>query len=91
MAFKSIVQQDDLFAIVTDRLDRAAFHGFLGEGFLLVIGRLLVDKGISPVVIACETVRGGLTTEVAVDALVVHVELALNVVRILVFYFSHQI
>ena len=81
---------DGLGAVVADGLDRAAFLGFLALAFFLGGFRLLVDEGIAAVVVALEVVGGGFAAEVAVDALVVDVELATGVFGVAICVVSHR-
>ena len=76
-------------AVVADGLDRAAFHGFLAKGALVVVLRLLVNVGISAVVVAGEVVGSGFAAEVAVDALVIDVEGAGGVFGIAIIDVGH--
>jgi hypothetical protein len=50
---------------------------------------LLVDVGIPAVIAAGEIVRGRLTAQVTVDALVIDEKLTGNVFRVFVFEFGH--
>lgn len=76
-------------AVVADGFDRATFHRFLAESLFFGAFRLLVDVGVTSVVIAGEIGRSGLATQIAIDALVIDVELALDVVGILICELSH--
>jgi len=77
-------------AVVADGLDRAAFHGFLAARLLFGGRGLLFDVGIAAVVIAGEIVRRRLASQVAVNALVVHVKLAGGVFSVAVCNISHK-
>jgi hypothetical protein len=61
-------------AIVANRFDRATFHRFFAERFLLRGLWLLVNVGMTPVVVAFETGRCRFATQIAVDALIIDVE-----------------
>src|SRR6266446_7821642 len=61
-------------AIVANRFDRATFHRFFAERFLLRVLWLLVNVGMTPVVVAFETGRCRFATQIAVDALIIDVE-----------------
>ncbi len=78
-----------LHAILTDGLDRAAFHGFAALGEFIVIDRLLINVRISLVLGAGKVIRRSLAAEIAVNALAVHIELACHVFDIFVFAVSH--
>ena len=56
-------------AVIANRFDRATFHCFFAERFLLRGLWLLVDVGMTPVVVAFETGRCRFATQIAVDAL----------------------
>lgn len=78
-------------AVVADGLDRAALHGFLTLG--LFFGRLglLVNETVAPVVVAFEVGRSGFPAKIAVDALVINVELPIDVLWIFVCDVSHTL
>lgn len=78
-------------AVIADGFDRAAFHGFLAE--LLFIGRfrLLVDVGVTAVIIAAKIARSGFAAEIAVDALIIDVKFAGQVFGIAISDVSHNI
>ena len=78
-----------LFAITTDSFDRATGEGLLAEILLVVVLRLLEDVGMSTVIIAVEVGRSGLTSEITVDALIVHVVGTRDVVGIFVCGVGH--
>jgi hypothetical protein len=61
-------------AIVANRFDRATFHRFFAERFLLRGLWLLVNVGMTPVVVAFETGRCRFATQIAIDALIIDVE-----------------
>ena len=65
-----------LGAVVADRFDRATFHRFLAESFFLGRLRLLVNVGVSAVVVALEIGGRGFAAQIAVDALFIDVEFA---------------
>ena len=65
-----------LAAVVSDGFDRATFHRFLAKPFFFRRLRLLVNVGVTAVVIALEIRRRCLAAEIAVDALLIDVELA---------------
>jgi hypothetical protein len=61
-------------AVIANRFDRATFHRFFAERFLLRGLWLLVNVGMTPVVVAFETGRCRFATQIAVDALLIDVE-----------------
>ena len=79
-----------LRTVVADGFDRAAFFGFLAARFLLGIFGLLVNKRVTAVVTAFEIVRGGFAAQITVDALLIDVKLALDVLRPLVCFVGHR-
>jgi hypothetical protein len=85
-----VPERTGLLPVVADGLDGAAFHGFLAESLLFGILRLLVNVGVTSVIVALEIGRGGLAAEIAVDALVVAVIGAGHIFGILVGYISHS-
>jgi hypothetical protein len=52
---------------------------------------LFKHEGVAPVFVALEIVRRGLSAQIAIDALVINVILAGNVLRVFVCYISHKI
>ena len=87
VAEHSILQA--LCSVVTNGLDRAAFPGFFTAGFLFVVFRLFVNKGIAAVVVAFEVVWSSFPAEITVDTLVVDVILARSIFRVPVCDVSH--
>ena len=75
-AFRGVVV---LFAVFADGFHWAAFHGFATEVCLLIAFRLFEKKRMTVVIVAFEVCRSGLAAEIAIDALVVHIELTLHV------------
>src|SRR5438105_7371421 len=71
-------------AIVSDGFDWTAFHRFFTEGLFLRRGWLLIDVGMATIVVAAEIRGRGFPAEIAVDALVIDVELSLDVFGILI-------
>jgi hypothetical protein len=82
--------RSDLVSVVADGLDRAAFLGLFALRLFLRGTRLFIDKGITAIVIAFEIVWRRFATQVAVDALVIDVELSRDVLRVLVCDVSHN-
>ncbi len=79
-----------LVSVATDGLDRATFHRLFAKCGFGIAFRLLVEVAVATVVVALEVSGGGFATEVAVNALVVHVECARDVFRIFVRLISHK-
>jgi hypothetical protein len=79
----------DLFPVATDGLDRTTFHRLFAEGFLLGRLGLLVYVGVPTVVVPFEVRRRRLAAQVTIDALVVDVKSAEDVLRIAVGCVSH--
>src|SRR5580658_4368182 len=77
-------------AVVADGFDRAAFHGFLAELFLVGAAWLLVDVGVTAVVVAAKIAGGGFAAKIAVDALIIDVIFAGNIFGIAVCDVSHS-
>ena len=78
-----------MLTVVSDGLNRAAIHRFLGESLLLGSLRLFEDIAVTAIVIALEIRRSGFATQIAVDALVIHEKFSLNVVAVFVCYVCH--
>jgi len=51
---------------------------------------LLVDEGVTAIIVALEVGRGGLAAEIAIDALIIDVEFSLYVFGIFVCDISHK-
>jgi hypothetical protein len=64
-----------LGAVVANCFDRTTFHCFLAKRFFFRRFGLLVNVGMAAVIVALEIGRGGFTTQIAVDALLVDVVL----------------
>ena len=86
-----MVRSGSAFAVVPDRFDRASFHRLAAEVFFLRRGGLLENVGITPVVAAREVGRSSLTAQIAVDALVIHVELPRHVLWIFIRNVGHRL
>ena len=69
------VRAERLLAVVTDRLDRATLEGLRAKRDILRGCRLLDDKGVTAVVIAAEESRCRLSAQIAVDTLLIDIEL----------------
>ena len=79
---------DRLGPVVTDR--RATFHRFLAKRFFLGRLGLLVNVGVSAVVVPLEIGGGGFAAQIAVDALFIDVEFAGCVLGIFVGDVGHD-
>jgi len=80
----------ELCAIVADGFDRAAFLGFLAACLFFGCRGLFIYQRVAAVVVALEIVRRGLAAQVAVNALVVHVVFARDVLGIFICSVSHK-
>jgi len=76
-------------AEITDGIDRATFLGFFAVRFLFRGFRLLLHVAISVFVVTGEVVGGGFTTQVTVNALVVHKVFTFDVLFVDVSDISH--
>jgi hypothetical protein len=83
-------QRAALSAVAADRFNRAAFHGLFAERFFFRSIGLLVNEGMSAVVVPFVIRRRSFPAEITVDALVIDVELPLYVFRILVCNVGHR-
>jgi hypothetical protein len=79
-----------LSPVITNGFNRATLFGFLAACFLVRIIRLLGKVRVTPVLVALKVFRCRLATQVAVNALVIDVILARNVLRIFVCSVSHK-
>ena len=73
------------------RFDRAAFHRFLAEIFLVRGFWLLENKRMTPIVVSREIRGSRLTAEIAIDALIVNVEFPFYVLWIFVYCVCHKV
>ena len=64
----------DLGAIVADGFDGTTFHRFPAKGFFFRRFGLLVNIGVTTVVVAFEIGRRSFAAQVAIDALFVDIE-----------------
>jgi hypothetical protein len=76
-------------SVVADRFDWAAFHRFFAKTFFLGRLGLLVNVGMTTVVVPFKIGRGGLTAQIAVDALIIDIEFARYVLGIFVRCVGH--
>lgn len=80
-----------LFSIVSDGLYGTTFHCFFAHGFLLWRFGLLVDVRMASVVITLKICRSGFPAQITVDALIIHVKLACDVLSVSVCGISHSV
>ena len=79
----------NLRAVAANGLDRATFHRLFAERFFLGRFGLLVYVGM-PTIIVTTKVRGcGFTAKIAVDALVIDVELSFDILGIFICGVGH--
>jgi ABC-type transport system involved in Fe-S cluster assembly fused permease/ATPase subunit len=90
MLLKLEQRSGDLSTIITDGFDGTTFLGFLAAGFLFVIFRLLINEGITAVIVALEIIRGRFPAKITINALVVHVVFARGVLGISICSVSHK-
>src|SRR4051812_29185817 len=83
-------QAADSLAITANGFHRAPCHSFVAELRFVVVLRLFENVAVAAVIRACEVRGRCLTAQVTVDALVVHVEFAGYVLRILVCSVCHE-
>jgi len=76
-------------AVATDRLDRATFHRLFAESFFLGRFGLLVYVGMPAIIVATEVRGRCLTAKIAIDALVIDVELSFNILGIFICGIGH--
>jgi len=76
-------------AVVANGFDRTTFHRLLAERFFFRAFRLLVNIGMTAVVVTLEIGGRGFTAQIAVDALIIDVEFARYVFSIFVRDIGH--
>ena len=81
----------NLRAVAANGLDRATFHRLFAERFFLRRFGLLVHVGMPDIIIATEVRGRGLTAKIAVDALVVDVELSIYILGIVICGVGHYL
>jgi hypothetical protein len=81
----------NLRAVATNGLDRATFHRFFAKCFFFRRFGLLVDVGMSAIIIATEVRRRGFTAKVAVDALVIDVKLSFDILGVFICGVGHYL
>jgi phage-related holin len=77
-------------SVVSDGFYWATLHGLLAEGFFFGRFRLFVNVAVTAIIIAFEVGWCRLAAQVAIDALIVHIELARYVVAVFVCYVCHD-
>jgi hypothetical protein len=77
-------------SVVTDGLHRAAFHGLLAKSLLLRSLGLLKEIGVTSLIIAGKISGRSFATQVAINALVIAVVGACNILGIFIGYISHD-
>jgi hypothetical protein len=78
-----------LRAIAANGLDWATLHCLFAERFFLRRFGLLVYVGVPTIIVATEVRGRGLTAKIAVDALVIDVELSLYILRVFICGVGH--
>ncbi len=78
-------------AIVADGLNRAALHGLFALLFFLFVFGLFAHVGVAAVLVAGKVLGSRFAAEITVNALVIDVKLACDVLRIFVCDISHRI
>ena len=78
-----------LRAVAADRLDRATFHRLFAQSFFLGRFGLFINIGMAAVIVATEIRRSGFTAKVAIDALVIDIELSVDIFGIFICGVSH--
>ena len=79
----------ELLAVVADGLNRAALKGFHAQRRIFFGLGLLVNEGVTTLIVTGEKRRGGLATKVTVDALLIDVELTRDVLLPFVCFVGH--
>jgi hypothetical protein len=78
-------------AIAADSFNRTPLHGLFTKRFLVGALRLLVDIGVTAIIITREICGRGFAAKIAIDALIIHVKLPSHVLRILICNVSHNL
>jgi hypothetical protein len=76
-------------AVVPDRFDRTAFHGFFAKSFFFRRLRLFIDVGMAAVIIPFEIGWRGFAAQIAIDALIIDIEFARYVFGVFVSDIGH--
>ncbi len=77
-------------AVVPYRFNRTAFHSFFTKLLFVLIFWLLVDIGVPSIIISGKVCRSCLSTKIAVDTLIVHVEFPRDILSVFIFNVSHS-
>ena len=77
------------FAVVADGFNRAAFLCLVAKGFFFRSFRLLLHVRISAIVVTCEICRGGFPAQIAINALVIDVKFARDVILVAICNVCH--
>jgi hypothetical protein len=78
-----------LLSVAADRLDRATFHCLLAERLFLGGRGLFKNVRMPAIIVAGEVRRRSLATQIAIDALIVDVELSCYVLRVFICNICH--
>jgi hypothetical protein len=81
----------NLRAVATNGLDWTTFHGLFAECFFLRRFRLLVYVRVPTIIVATEVRGRGFTAKVAVDALVIDVELSFDILGVFICGIGHYL
>ena len=79
----------NLRAVAANGLDRATFHRLFAERFFLRRFGLLVNVGMSTIIVTTKVRGGGFTAKIAVYALVIDVELSLYILGVFICGVGH--
>ena len=77
--------------IAADGFHRTSFHRLFAERFLVRTLRLLIDVGVTTVIVARKICRRRLSAKIAINALIIHVKLPTHILRILICNVSHNL
>ena len=83
-------KRSELHPVTADRLDRTSFHRLFTQVCFLIALRLLENVAVSAVVIPCKIRGRRFTAEIAIDALIVDVIFAADILRVFVGEISHE-
>jgi len=82
--------QKSLRAVIADRFDRATFHRFFAKRFLFGRLGLLVNVGVTAVVVALEIGRRCFAAQIAIDALFIDIGFPRHIFRVFVGNVRHN-
>jgi len=85
----TVTDRRNLCAVAPDCLDRATFHRLFAQGFFLGRFGLFINVGMATVIVATEVRGSGFTAKIAVDALVIDVELSVDIFGIFICSVGH--